>query len=89
MARAGALLATPVEGTGILESVTVARIFDLAPGLGLDTRYEFVPVEDLSRADGVWLVSSSRGPVQVSTLDGRDLDHDPETAARVLRMAGF
>lgn len=89
VARAGALLATPVEGTGILESVTVARIFDLAPGLGLDTRYELVPVEDLSRADGVWLVSSSRGPVQVSTLDGRDLDHDPETAARVLRMAGF
>ncbi len=89
VARDGALLATPTGDTGILESVTVTSILSRAPGHGLTGRHELVPVADLFRAQGVWLVSSSRGPVQVTTLDGIALAHDGETAERVLRLAGF
>lgn len=89
VARAGELLATPTADTGILESVTVARILDRARAEGLPARHELVPAGDLYRCDGVWLVSSSRGPVQVTTLDGTDLVRDPHAAARVLRFAGF
>lgn len=89
VARAGALLATPTDGTGILESVTVARILEHARADGGRAHYSLVAVEDLHRADGVWLVSSSRGPAQVSSLDGHALRCDPEAAADVLRLAGF
>ena len=87
--RDGTFLSTPTGGTGILESVTVAAILDAARSDGYPTRYELVPVEDLYPADGVWLVSSGRGPALVTELDGRGLRVDRELAARVARYAGF
>ncbi|EWT00145.1 aminotransferase IV [Intrasporangium oryzae NRRL B-24470] len=89
VARGGALLSTPTGGTGILESVTVAAIFEAARADGLETRYELVPVADLHTADGVWLVSSGRGPALVTALDGRPLTTAPGLAARVAGWAGF
>ena len=89
LARDGALLSTPTGGTGILESLTVAAILEAARADGLDARYELVPVTDLYTADGLWLVSSGRGPVLVTTLDGRTLRTDPGLAATVARYAGF
>ena len=56
---------------------------------GFATGYELVPVEDLYTADALWLVSSGRGPVLVTTLDGRTLRADPSLASRVTRYAGF
>ena len=44
---------------------------------------------DLYGADGLWLVSSGRGPVLVTSLDGRNLRVDEGLAARVLRYADF
>lgn len=89
VARDGALLSTPTGGTGILESVTVEAIFEAATADGLDTRRELVPVGDLYTADGVWLVSSGRGPALVTVLDGRHLPADAGLARRVARYAGF
>ncbi|HET7761504.1 MAG TPA: aminodeoxychorismate lyase [Phycicoccus sp.] len=89
VARDRTLLATPTGGTGVLESATVAAIFRGARADGLRTSFELVPVEDLYIADGVWLVSSGRGPVRITELDGRPLRSDPDLAARVLRYAGF
>ena len=89
LARDGALLSTPTGGTGILESLTVSAILEAARADGLDARYELVPVADLYTADGLWLVSSGRGPVLVTTLDGRVLRTDPGLAATVARYAGF
>jgi 4-amino-4-deoxychorismate lyase len=89
LARDGAFLSTPTGGTGILESLTVAAILEAARADGFETRYELVPVDDLNTADALWLVSSGRGPVLVTTLDGRTLSADPALASRVTRYAGF
>ena len=89
LARDGALLSTPAGRTGILESLTVTAIFAAARADGLTTRYELIPVGDLYTADGLWLVSSGRGPVLVTALDGRTLRADPDLAAAVPRYAGF
>ena len=89
VARDGTLTATPTGGTGVLESFTVAEVFAAARADGLPTTYALVPVADLYTADGVWLVSSGRGPVLVTRLDDRPLRADPGLAARVLRYAGF
>lgn len=56
VARDGAFLSTPTGGTGILESITVATILEAARADGFASRYELIPVDDLYRADGVWLV---------------------------------
>lgn len=89
LARDGAFLSTPTGATGILESVTVAAIFETARADGFATRYELIPVDDLYCADGLWLVSSGRGPVLVTSLDRRSLHVDEGLAARVLRYAAF
>jgi 4-amino-4-deoxychorismate lyase len=89
LSRDGAFLSTPTGGTGILESVTVTAIFEAARADGFATRYELVPVDDLFTADGLWLVSSGRGPVLVTSLDGRSLRVDEGLAARVAGYAGF
>ena len=89
VARGGALLSTPTGATGILESLTVAAVMDAARADGATTRFELVPVDDLYTADAVWLVSSGRGPVLVTALDGRALRADPALARRVARYAGF
>jgi 4-amino-4-deoxychorismate lyase len=89
VARDGVLLSTPTGATGILESVTVAAIFEAARADGFEARYELVPVEHLYTADGLWLVSSGRGPALVTALDGRPLRVDSDLATRVAGYAGF
>lgn len=89
VARGGRLLSTPTGDTGILESVTVQNLFTAARADGWTTCFVLVPVQDLYTSDGLWLVSSGRGPVLVTELDGRPLAVDPELASRVNRYAGF
>ncbi|GAA6527455.1 aminodeoxychorismate lyase [Intrasporangium sp. DVR] len=89
VARDGWLLSTPTGDTGILESVTVGDIFESARADGWLTRFVLVPVADLYTSDGLWLVSSGRGPVLVTALDGRPLAVDEELASRVHGYAGF
>ena len=87
--RGGRWLTTPLEGTGILASVSVVTILGAAVSSGHDTAHELVPVEHLFDADGVWLVASSRGPTPVGEIDGRPIAVDPDLVARVARYAGF
>ena len=89
VARDGALLSTPTGATGILESVTVEAIFEAARTDGVEARHELVPIADLYTADGLWLVSSGRGPALVTALNGRSLGADPDTIGKVARYAGF
>lgn len=89
VARGRTLLSTPTGGTGILESLTVAAIMDAARADGFETRFELIPVEQLYTADALWLVSSGRGPVLITTLDGRPLRGDPALATAITRYAGF
>ncbi|WP_420176562.1 aminodeoxychorismate lyase [Luteococcus sp. OSA5] len=85
----GVLRTAPTGDTGILASVTVDRIMDAASAAGWTTRVELVPVDDLFVADGVCLVSSSRGPSPIVELDGRPLRVDAELTAAIMRFAGF
>ncbi|GAA2164155.1 4-amino-4-deoxychorismate lyase [Humibacillus xanthopallidus] len=89
VARGHTLLSTPTGGTGILESLTVAAIMDAARADGFETRFELIPVEQLYTADALWLVSSGRGPVLITALDGRPLRGDPALATAITRYAGF
>ncbi len=89
VARGGRLLSTPTGDTGILASTSVTRIVATAAAAGWPTGYELIPVAELFDAQGVWLVSSSRGPAPVTRLDGRDLAVDPDLVARVAQLAGF
>ncbi len=85
----GVLRTAPAGDTGILASVTVDEVMAAAECDQMPTRVELVPVEDLFTADGVWLVSSSRGPSPIVELDGRPLSVDPELTAQIARYAGF
>lgn len=89
VARGGVLLSTPPGGTGILESVTVEAIFAAARRDGVEARYALVPVEDLYTSEGLWLVSSGRGPAHVTVLDGRPLAPEADLLRRVAGYAGF
>lgn len=85
----GVLRTAPTGDTGILASVTVDEILARADADGMCTAVELVPTDDLFHADGVFLVSSGRGPCPIIELDGRELAVDHELAARVAGFAGF
>lgn len=86
-AASGCLCTTPVS-LGILAGTTVGTLFDRAGAHGLTTRVTGATVPDLHAADEVWLVSSVRGAVRVSRLDGRDRS-DTGLTARVQAALGL
>jgi 4-amino-4-deoxychorismate lyase len=71
MAHAGRLVSPPAS-VGILDSISVARLFAAAEAAGWDVAREEVTVDELFEADGVWLSSSIRF-ARVHTLDGKGL----------------
>lgn len=72
MVRGGALL-TPSLATGLLEGITRALVIRLAAELGIACREATIWPDELRAADEVFLTSSVRGPMPVTTLDGRSL----------------
>lgn len=80
--RIGSTLVTPSTDQGILAGTTQASVFDFATTAGLATEYRLVSPRELLSADGVWLVSSVRQSVPVTTIDGHPIRVDaPLTAA--------
>ena len=86
--RDGVLWTPPAEPLGILDGVTVRRLFAGAGEHGFGTEIHRGTVDDLHAADGVWLVSSIRLAAAVTTLDGKPLPVDPAAAARVQTACG-
>ena len=81
------VLRTPPPGPlGLLDGVTVRRLFAADHGLGTETQRG--TVEDLRAADGVWLLSSIRLVAAVTSLDGKPTGFDPEADARVRAACG-
>lgn len=70
MVRGGALL-TPSLATGLLEGITRALVIRLAGELGVACSEATIWPDELRAADEVFLTSSVRGPMPVTTLDGR------------------
>lgn len=71
----GRVLSTPPLD-GILDGITVRRLFRTAKNAGWRTRTAVLTANDLHNADGVWLASSARLLAPVTAIDGVDLvDH--------------
>lgn len=83
----GRLATTPIEGTGILPGTTQQAVFAAAPAAGLETGYDTVTPDGLTRAEAVWLASSVRGLTPVRVLDGRPLRSRPDLTASLAPAA--
>jgi len=83
------LWTTPTGGTGVLDSVTVGAIFDVARRNGVDAGESLFTAADVLGGDGLWLVSAIRGVLPVTELDGRRLNHDPAVTSVLAVAAGF
>jgi 4-amino-4-deoxychorismate lyase len=76
VAAFGRRLVSPSPSIGILDSISVARLFAAAAGAGWEVVRGDLPVGDLLAADGAWLSSSLRF-ARVHTLDGKQLPPAP------------
>jgi 4-amino-4-deoxychorismate lyase len=80
---------TPTGDTGILGGITQQLLYEGAAEAGWATEYTLATVDELHEAEAVWLVSSTRGPVEVVELDGKARPRHPQTDAEIRRLAGF
>jgi branched-chain amino acid aminotransferase len=65
----GGVLRTP--GHGVLEGITRRTAIEIAQADGLPVKAGDLPVEELYRADELFLTSTAGGVMPVTTLDGR------------------
>ena len=82
------LVTAPLEG--VLDGITVRRLFTAARTAGWQTDYRRLTPVDLAAADGVWLASSVRLLAPVTAIDGRERSDGALTAelARMLDVPG-
>ncbi|WP_052459676.1 aminotransferase class IV [Tessaracoccus massiliensis] len=81
----GVLTTPPLDG--ILRSITVAELMEKAPGAGLEVEVKPLVVDDLYRARGGWLLSSSRLVARITHADGREVPTSP-LDAQICRLLG-
>lgn len=72
---------TPQPGGPVLAGTTQALLFDAAERAGYNCKAKPMYLGDLLKADQVWLVSSTRGPVLVTQLDDQVLTPTGDTKA--------
>lgn len=85
----GALVTTPVEGTGILASITQRIVFERAAAADFATDARLVTPDEARASDGAWLLSSVRGVVPILALDEVDLPQHTALTQRLREWAGF
>jgi branched-chain amino acid aminotransferase len=84
----GGVLVTPPVEAGILPGITRARLLGIADGLGIRIEQRSLSVEQLTRADEVFISSSIREVVPVVRIDGVPVaDGRPGAMARQLLAA--
>lgn len=81
----GVLTTPPLDG--ILRSITVAELMEKAPAAGLEVEVKPLVVDDLFRARGAWLLSSSRLVARITHADGREVPTSP-LDAQVTQLLG-
>ncbi|MCQ4621634.1 aminodeoxychorismate lyase [Corynebacterium sp. CCUG 71335] len=82
----GGKLRTPVTGGDVLPGTTQASVFTHAERDGWKCKEKDLTVADLRGADQVWLVSSVRGGVRVTTIDGEELPAPSKKDEKKLRQ---
>ena len=80
---------TPTGSTGVLAGTTQRLLFERAAAAGWQVQETLARVEDLHAADVVWIVSSTRGPVDLVELDGRSRPRRPDVDAEIRALCGF
>lgn len=83
----GHTLSTPRREDAILPGVMRARMFELAPLLGLEVQERTLHPDDLFRADLVFVTNSLRLMTRVVALDGVALGNSAERVWRDLQSA--
>jgi 4-amino-4-deoxychorismate lyase len=79
--RRGTTLLTPGTGLGILDGTTQGDLFAWAGEHRMQTGFELLTPDDLTKADAIWLVSSGRQAAPVRAIDGVQRDVDRELTA--------
>lgn len=77
---------TQLEGTGILDSVTVSLIAD---GAGDTLDWGLLRADDIWSCDGLWSISCGRGAAPVTAVDGRPIPLAPDLTAQLREWIGF
>ncbi|WP_435153167.1 aminotransferase class IV [Micromonospora aurantiaca (nom. illeg.)] len=75
----GELCTVPAAETGVLPGVTAHHLLSRAAELGLTPAEHLPTVAGLHEAEAIWLTSSLRGPVEVTSLDGTPRPGSPLT----------
>jgi len=76
---------TPPLGEGILSGITRAMILERAAAEGLPLREETLPLDRLRRAEELFLTSTTRDILPITTLDGKPVgDGRPGPATKAL-----
>ncbi len=88
MVRGGELV-TPSLQTGLLEGITRALVIALARELGIACSEATILPDELRAADEVFLTSSVRGAMPVSTLDGQPMPVGPVTRRIMARYQAY
>ena len=80
---------TPVAGTGILDSVTIAAVAEGLRERGIAFSERLVTPAELVASDGAWLLSAGRGVAEIVALNGSPVATDAEASALLRELAGF
>lgn len=84
--KKGRRLRTPAPGPGVLAGTTQAAIFQYASEQGWKCKEKALQLDELFKAESVWLVSSTRICARVTELDGQALpapDNEAEIRALI------
>lgn len=85
----GGTLCTVPTTTGILPGTTARHLLGSAGAAGFAAADCAATVDDLHRADGVWLCSSVRGVVAVTAIDSKPCREDAATTAALRAAIGL
>jgi len=83
----GGSLVTPPEAEGALSGVARAAVFDLAPSFGRDAEERPLALEDLARAEEVFVTSAVAGVRAVSRIQGAGAWPAPGPVTRAIDEA--
>ncbi|MGA4506593.1 aminodeoxychorismate lyase [Propionibacteriaceae bacterium G1746] len=85
----GVLVTTPIEGTGILHSITQRMVFEGAEAAGFETATRLMTTDEVRGAEGAWFASSVRGLVPLVAVDGTPLPQHADLTHRLRQWARF
>jgi 4-amino-4-deoxychorismate lyase len=83
IARLDGVYVTPRTDQGILEGTTQAAAFEVLRSLGHEVAEVLLPMDEVRRADALWLVSSGRLVAPLSSLDGEPVTIDAEVTRQL------